>query len=69
MKNNLKELQIAFMFYEWMNKFHSEKMIFNPTIIEISDKHIVFGMWKHHATLRVSIEKVATQLMENSIEK
>ena len=62
MKNYLKELQIAFMFYEWMGIFHPNKMIFNPTIIEITDKDLVFGMWKHHGSLRVSINHMEDQL-------
>jgi hypothetical protein len=62
MKNSLKELQIAFLFYEWMEVFHSNKMIFNPTIIEITDKDLVFGMWKHHCRFHVTINHMEDQL-------
>jgi len=65
MENSLKDLQIAFLYYEWMNVFHPNKMIFNPTINEITDTYVVFGMAKHFAIIRASIEIIELQLKDH----
>jgi hypothetical protein len=44
-------------------------MIFNPTIIEITDTYVVFGMAKHNATLRASIEIIELQLKDHLEKK
>ena len=69
MKNSLKELQLAFLFNEWMEIYHPNKIMFNPTIIEITDQHVVFGMAKHYAQLRVSIQLIEIQLKEHYEKK
>ena len=61
--NDMEEReQIEFLFFEWFKIFHSEKLKFEPRIIEITEVNIRFGMKKHMGILNVSIEKIKTEM-------
>jgi hypothetical protein len=51
-------------FYRWMNLFHPEKIKFNPTVIEIKDEKVIFGMSKHMGRLSVSLKKINSDLYD-----
>jgi hypothetical protein len=50
--------EIVANFHKWMKLYHSDKIKFNPTIIEIKDGKILFGMYKHMGRLSVKIKSI-----------
>jgi hypothetical protein len=50
--------EIVANFHKWMKLYHPDKIQFNPTVVEIKDGKIFFGMYKHIGRFSVSIEKV-----------
>ena len=54
--------EIVANFHKWMKLYHPNKIQFNPTIIEIKEGRILFGMYKHMGSLSVSIEKINLDL-------
>ena len=54
--------KIEEMFQKWMEIYHPEKMKFNPTIIEVRNKEIIFGMRKHYGDFHIRIDKIILQI-------
>jgi hypothetical protein len=54
--------EIIFNFIKWMKLYHPNKIQFNPTVIEIKEGKIIFGMYKHVGRLSISIEKINLDL-------
>ncbi len=54
--------EIVANFNEWMKLYHPGKVQFNPTVIEIKEGKIIFGMYKHMGRFSISIEKVCLDL-------
>ena len=54
--------EIEEVFQEWMERYHPDKMKFNPTIIEVRDKEIIFGMRKHYGRFHIRIDKIILQI-------
>jgi hypothetical protein len=54
--------EIIANFHKWMKLYYIDKIQFNPTIIEIKEGCIIFGMYKHMGRLSVSIEKINLDL-------
>lgn len=50
--------EIVANFHKWMKLYHPDKIQFNPTVIEIKDGKIIFGMYKHMGRLYVSINNI-----------
>ena len=50
--------KIVAKFHKWMKLYHPDKIQFNPTVIEIKEGKIIFGMYKHMGRLSISIEKI-----------
>jgi hypothetical protein len=61
-KNNQMNPDIVANFHEWMKLYHPDKIQFNPTVIEIKEGKIIFGMYKHMGRLSFSIEKINLDL-------
>ena len=54
--------EIVANFHKWIKLFHPNKIQFNPTVVEIKDGKIFFGMSKHMGGLSISIEKMNLDL-------
>lgn len=54
--------EIVANFHKWMKLYHPNKIQFNPTVIEIKEGYIIFGMNKHMGILSISIEKINLDL-------
>jgi hypothetical protein len=50
--------EIVANFHEWLRLNHPDKIKFNPTIIEIKEGKIIFGMYKHMGRFSISIKKI-----------
>jgi hypothetical protein len=46
---------------DYITKTQPEKLKFNPSIIEITDNHIIFGMEKHMGRLILSKSELETK--------
>lgn len=58
--------EIVAKFHKWMKLYHSDKIKFNPTVIEIKEGYIIFGMYKHIGRLSISIEKLNLDLKKDT---
>ena len=54
--------EIVANFHKWMKLYHPDKIQFYPTVVEIKDGKIFFGMYKHMGSLSISIEKINLDL-------
>jgi hypothetical protein len=61
-KTNQMNPKIVANFHKWMKFYHPNKIQFNPTVIEIKEDRIIFGMNKHMGSLSISIEKMNLDL-------
>ena len=60
--------EIVANFHKWMKLYHP-KIQFNPTVVEIKEGYIIFGMYEHMGILSVSIEKILFDLKNTNINK
>ena len=58
--------EIVVNFHKWMKLYHPNKIQFNPTVIEIKEGCIIFGMYKHMGILSISIEKINLDLKKTN---
>jgi hypothetical protein len=58
--------EIVANFHKWIKLYHPDKLKFNPTVIEIKDGKIIFGMYKHMGRFSVSIENMNLNLRLNT---
>lgn len=61
--------EIVANFHKWMKLYHPNKIQFNPTVVEIKDGKIFFGMYKHMGSLSVSIDKINLELRISNRKK
>jgi hypothetical protein len=61
-KTNQMNPEIVANFHKWMKLFHPDKIQFNPTVIEIKEGCIIFGMYKHMGRFSVNTEKLKLDL-------
>ena len=54
--------EIVANFHKWMKLYHPDKIKFNPTVIEIKEGKIIFGMYKHMGRFSVNTEKLKLDL-------
>jgi hypothetical protein len=57
-KTNQMNPKIVANFHKWIKLYHPDKIQFNPTVIEIKDDRIIFGMYKHNGKLSVSMSEI-----------
>ena len=50
--------EIVANFHKWMKLYHPDKIQFNPTVVEIKDGKIFFGMNRHMGRLSVKIKSI-----------
>ena len=61
--------EIVANFHKWMKLYHPNKIQFNPTVVEIKDGKIFFGMYKHMGSLSISIDKINLELRISNRKK
>jgi hypothetical protein len=59
--------EIVANFHKWMKLYHPDKIQFNPTVVEIKNGKIFFGMYKHMGSLSISIEKILFDLKNTNM--
>jgi hypothetical protein len=59
--------EIVADFQKWIKLFHPDKIQFNPTVIEIKEGSIIFGMYKHMGRLFISTERILFDLKKNNM--
>lgn len=57
-KTNQMNPEIVANFHKWMKLYHPNKIQFNPTVIEIKEGCIIFGMNRHMGRLYVKIKSI-----------